>query len=128
MFQSIIKEDNKIIFTETHTNVDGDEICTFIIGYGYGIFGGLTSSELSTDKYNKYNSAVAVIGYKAVNSPDITIDGVTYKQQATEPTIDKSRLKYTCSWRGATYAISGVSKKYTVNGEFAGYRVYSSND
>ena len=32
MFQSIIKEDNKIIFTETHTNVDVMKYARLLLG------------------------------------------------------------------------------------------------
>lgn len=121
-------EANKVIFTETPCNRDGEEICIFIIGYGYGIFGALTTTEIGMNTTNNYKSAIAVIGYKTVTSPDIIIDGESYSQQATEPEIDTARLKYKCTWRGNIYTISGVSKKYSINGDFIGYRIYSENN
>lgn len=128
MFEHLVNDKNKIVFTETVLDRDGAEVCVFVIGVGYGIFGGLSTTEMALSQNTDYKSACVCVHYSTVHTPDITVGEEVYKQTATEPELPKARLRYQCSWQGKVYSISGVSKKCDIHGNFVGYRIYSENE
>ena len=127
MFEHLIDPSNQIVFKEVVLDRDGDAVCSFIIGSGYGIFGSLSRDDLELAGINKYRSASIVVHYTS-NQSDATIeDGVVYNQTYDEPFVAENRRKCVATWRSKTYDITEVQKKYDIHGVFVGYRVYSAN-
>ena len=129
MFDHLVYPQNKIVFNEVVLDRDGDSVCSFIIGIGYGIFGSLTKDDLDVASANDSKSVSVVVHYaKEEPSEQVDEEGRVFNAHYTEPFVQNQRRKCVAVWREKEYDITQVRKCYDVHGEFVGYRVYRSNE
>lgn len=128
MLEHLIDPSNKITFEEVVLDRDGDAVCSFVIGVGYGIFTSLSRDDVELFGVNTFRSVSIAVHYSSQSSNTQVVEGIEYSAQHTEPFVQNQRRKCVATWRGKTYDITSVQKRYDIHGTFVGYRVFSANE
>ena len=121
-FEWLITPENRIEVIEHVKNRDGDPIADLVIGYGYGVFRGQTAVEYSSQNAGSFNHVGILIDYHILSDASVTVDDKVYKATHSYPEIEDS-----CTWRGITFAITGVDPRPNVYGDLVGFTVRCSN-
>lgn len=123
MFSHLVNPKNKITVHQPLRDRDGDQVDSFSIGSGYGIFHEMTNEEIKAHGAGKY----AAIGIIVYYSPDVstdttTVNGVEVVKSRSYPLIGDYVM-----YAGERYDLSGVSPKRDIHGKFIGYKVFCAN-
>jgi len=121
-FDWLIVPENRIEVIEHVKTRDEDHIADIVIGYGYGIFRGQTEVEYSSQNSGAFNHVGILIDYHAVTDASVVVDGEEYKATHKYPEIED-----VCTWRGITFAITGVDPRPDVYGDLVGFTVRCSD-
>lgn len=121
-FEWLITPENRIEVIEHVKNRDEDHIADLVIGYGYGVFRGQTAVEYSSQNAGSFNHVGILIDYHTLPNASVTVDGKVYKATHKYPEIGD-----VCTWRGITFAITGVDPRPNVHGDLVGFTVRCSS-
>lgn len=121
-FEWFITPENRIEVIEHVKNRDEDHIADLVIGYGYGVFRGQTAVEYISQNAGDFNHVGVLIDYHTLPNASVTVNGKVYKATHNYPEIGD-----VCTWRGITFAITGVDPRPNVYGDLVGFTVRCSS-
>jgi len=128
MFEVLREAQNAMTIREYVRDRDGDIICSFDIGFGYGIFKNRESADIEADSANRNAKESVLVFYKYNGVQTKKIGKDTYTSTFEEPFVTTGERECRILWRSKEYVVTKVGYNYDIHGNFIGFRIWCSNE